>query len=75
MRPASQLLCVYFMFYAFVVRYMPGVKNRVPDAASRYPAGDAIGLPLRDDNTADESGSIAVTAVSTIRSITWDHIR
>ena len=61
--------------FKFVVRYLPGVKNRVPDATSRYPAGDAIGLPLRDDTAVDESGSIAVTAVSAIRSITWDHIR
>ena len=61
--------------FKFTVRYVPGFKNRVPDATSRYPAGGAIGLTLRDDTTVDESGSIAVAAVSTLRSITWDRIR
>lgn len=61
--------------FKFDVRYIPGVQNRVPDATSRYPTGAPVGMPLCDDITVDESGSIAVAAVTAIRSVTWDRVR
>ena len=35
--------------FKFDIKYQPGVKNRVPDAASRYPAGAPVGMTLPDD--------------------------
>ena len=61
--------------FKFDVRFIPGVKNRVPDAASRYPTGTPVGMILPDDVTIDDAGSVAAAAITTIRSVTWERVR
>ncbi|XP_043197629.1 uncharacterized protein LOC122368069 [Amphibalanus amphitrite] len=61
--------------FRFDISYLPGVKNRVPDIASRYPTGAPIGISLSDDVTVDDAGEVAAAAITTIRSVTWDRVR
>lgn len=56
--------------YKFTMYHVPGMKNRVPDALSRYPTGliapDQLILP-------DDIASM--TSLQPIQSITWDRVR
>lgn len=61
--------------FKFDIRYLPGVKNRVPDIASRYPSGAPNGMCLSDDVTVDDAGDVAAAAITAIRSVTWDRVR
>ncbi|XP_057312316.1 uncharacterized protein K02A2.6-like [Hydractinia symbiolongicarpus] len=59
--------------YRFSMRHISGLKNRVPDALSRHPAGDPTPekLVLPDDI----SCIAASTALSSLKSTTWEDVR
>ena len=63
------------LLFKFDVRYLPEVKNRVPDAVPRYITGAPIGMVLPDDITIDDAGTVAAATITTIRSDTWDRMR
>ena len=63
------------LWFRFAVKYIPGVKNRVPDITSRYPAGAPLHMALPDDVTIDDAGTVCAAAITTSRSVTWDRVK
>ena len=64
--------------YRFVMKYLPGKKNKIPDAASRFPT-EAPEKAI--DDTLDVEQTVLITAVSAlsniegIKAITWEKVQ
>ena len=67
--------------YRFTMRYVSGARNKVPDAASRFPTGSPTITAYEDDETLDVENTVYVTAISAlstldcVKSITWEKIQ
>ena len=64
--------------YKFTMKYIPGKKNKIPDAASRFPTGAP---EETEDDALDVEQTIFITAISAlsnlegIKAITWEKIQ
>ena len=67
--------------FRFTMRYVPGAKNKIPDATSRFPT-DVPNIPLEDEqDNLDTEETVYATAISaltclnTVQSITWQKVQ
>ena len=67
--------------YRFSMRYVAGARNKVPDAASRFPTGLSDATEDMDSDTQEAEQTVYITAISALFSLnevkatTWEKVQ